>query len=192
MVSRWKPDASGRLVKAALELFDERGYDATTVAEIAASAGLTKRTFFRHFADKREVLFSGSEELAELLVATVAAAPPEASAWAAVEAGLDAIAATFSERYAFARVRARVIAANPELAERELIKLDSLAEAVAGALRARGVGDHAATLAAQTGIGVFHVAFGRWIDQDQPGALPSLMRESFEELAALTGPAAGR
>jgi len=185
-MSRWKPDAAGRLIKAALALFDEHGYEATTVAEIAARAGLTKRTFFRYFADKREVLFGGSEELQELLVTSVAGAPPEAGPFAAVEAGLDAVAAMFTERHPFARTRARIIATNPELQERELIKLESLAEAVAGALRDRGVPDHAATLAAQTGITVFHVAFGRWVAQDDPAALGRLMLESLEELRALT------
>ncbi len=185
-MSRWKPDAAGRLMKAALTLFDEHGYEATTVAQIAARAGLTKRTFFRHFADKREVLFSGSEELQELFVTSLADAPADAGPFAAVEAGLDAIAVAFTERHPFAQIRARIIETNPELQERELIKLQSLAEAVAGALRDRGVPDHAAALAAQTGITVFHVAFGRWVAQHDPAALQRLMRESLEELRALT------
>jgi AcrR family transcriptional regulator len=185
-MSRWKPDAAGRLIEAALTLFDEHGYEAITVAEIAARAGLTKRTFFRYFADKREVLFRGSEELRDLFVSSVAGAPPDAGPFAAVETERDAIAAMFTERHPFARTRARIIATNPELQERELIKLESLAEAVAGALRDRGVPDHAATLAAQTGITVFHVAFGRWVAQDDSAALQRLMRESLEELRALT------
>src|SRR5262252_5343977 len=86
---RWKPDAQARLMSAALELFDERGYDDTTVAEIAVRAGLTKRTFFRYFSDKREVLFSGSEALQELIVSAVAAAPAAATPLDAVAAGLD-------------------------------------------------------------------------------------------------------
>src|ERR1700761_4461066 len=113
-MSRWEPNARERLSRASLELFAERGYDATTVAEIAERAGLTKRTFFRHFADKREVLFSGSQDLAQCWVDAVAAAPPEATPLAMVTAGFDAVAEMFEERHAFARLRARIVEANPE------------------------------------------------------------------------------
>src|SRR6201987_2068595 len=121
-MSRWKPDAQGRLMSAAIELFDEQGYDATTVADIAERAGLTKRTFFRYFSDKREGLFSGSEELQRLWLEGLAGAPAEASPVAGVTAGLDPVAEMFTERHAFARIRAQIIEANPELQERELIK----------------------------------------------------------------------
>src|SRR5690348_12225787 len=103
-MARWKPDAAGRLVTAALSLFEEQGYDDTTVAEIAERAGLTKRTFFRYFADKREVLFGGSEELERRWVAAVAEAPADASPLAAVTAGFDELADMFEERHAFAGV----------------------------------------------------------------------------------------
>ena len=105
-MSRWKPDAAGRLIKAAITLFAEQGYEETTVAEIAERAGLTKRTFFRYFSDKREVLFSGSEELERLWLEAVAAAPPEATPLAVVTAGLDPVAEMFIERHDFARIRA--------------------------------------------------------------------------------------
>ena len=104
-MSRWKPDAPGRLMAAAIELFDEQGYEATTVAKIAARAGLTKRTFFRHFADKREVLFVGGEELERLWLQGLAAEEESASPLAAVVAGLDPVAAMFAGRLAFARIR---------------------------------------------------------------------------------------
>lgn len=181
-MSRWKPDAPGRLVKAAISLFDERGYEATTVAEIAEAAELNKRTFFRYFTDKREVLFSGSAELQDLWVTAVRDAPPDAGPLPAVKAGLDAVAELFRERHALARTRARIIAANPELQERELIKLANLADALATALRARGVADPAAELAAHTGVTVFHSAFGRWVRQDEAEALGRLMDESLGEL----------
>src|SRR3954452_8734321 len=157
-MSRWKPDAQGRLVKAAITLFDEQGYDATTVAEIAEAAGLTKRTFFRYFSDKREVLFNGSHELTARWVAGIAGAPADASAIAAVSAGLDEVADLFADRHPFARRRSRIIAAHPELQERELIKLESLAGAIAAALRERGASDNAAILAAHAGVTVFHIA----------------------------------
>src|SRR5271170_2762589 len=92
-MGRWQPDSEGRLQEAALDLYSERGFDQTTAAQIAARAGLTERTFFRHFADKREVLFGGSALLQERIVAGVAGAPPESGALNAVDRGLAAAAA---------------------------------------------------------------------------------------------------
>jgi AcrR family transcriptional regulator len=171
---------------AAIELFDEQGYEATTVAEIAERAGLTKRTFFRYFSDKREVLFSGSEELQRLWLEGLAAAPAQVSPLAAVTAGLDPVVEMFSERHPFARIRAQIVEANPELRERELIKLQSLAAAIKGALVQRGVSSNAAILAAQAGVTVFHVAFARWVQQDDPAAFRRLIDESVDELRAVT------
>jgi AcrR family transcriptional regulator len=185
-VSRWKPDAEGRLMSAAIELFDEQGYEATTVAEIAERAGLTKRTFFRHFSDKREVLFNGSAELERCWLEGLAAAPPQASPLAVVRAGLDPVAEMFSERHPFARIRAQIIEANPDLQERELIKLQRLAGAITGALVERGVSVNAAILAAQAGVTVFHVAFARWVQQNDPSALRRLIDESLDELRSVT------
>jgi AcrR family transcriptional regulator len=136
-MTRWEPDARGRLAQAALELYGERGFEQTTVAEIAKRAGLTERTFFRHFADKREVLFVGADDLQELLARTVADAPDSAAPIDAVAAGLLAAAALLQERQAFSRQRQALIAANPELQERELIKLATLASALADTLRRR-------------------------------------------------------
>jgi AcrR family transcriptional regulator len=185
-MTRWKPDAQGRLMSAAIELFEEQGYEATTVAEIAERAGLTKRTFFRHFSDKREVLFNGSQELQRLWLDGLAAAPAEASPLAVVTAGLDPVAEMFTERHAFARMRAQIIEANPELQERELIKLQSLAAAIQDALVQRGVSPQAAVLAAQAGVTIFHVAFAQWVQQDDPTAFRRLMDESLEELRSVT------
>src|ERR1700761_7474980 len=126
-VTRWKPDAAGRLLTAAMSLFEEQGYEATTVAEIAERAGLTKRTFFRWFSDKREVLFSGSAELQRRWLEGMAAAPADASPIRVVRAGMEPVADMFAARHAFARLRTEIIAANPELQERELIKLQTLA-----------------------------------------------------------------
>jgi AcrR family transcriptional regulator len=173
-------------MSAAIELFEEQGYEATTVAEIAERAGLTKRTFFRYFSDKREVLFSGSDELERLWLEGVAAAPPDATPLAVVTAGLDPVAEMFSERHGFARIRAAIITANPELQERELIKLQKLAGAIKAALVQRGVGANAAILAAQAGVTVFHVAFARWVDQDDPTIFRRLMDEALQELRSVT------
>ena len=186
-MGRWEPNARGRLEQAAMELYGERGFDQTTVAEIAARAGLTERTFFRHYADKREVLFAGSEMLTGLLVAAVAGAPASATPLDAITAALEQVGALVQESRGrdFARARRSIIAANPELQERELIKLASWADTLAGALRDRGVDDRAATLAAETGIAVFHVAFGRWVGDDDERGLPPLVRESLDDLKAL-------
>ena len=185
-MSRWEPDARGRLEQAALELYIERGFEQTTVAEIAKRAGLTERTFFRHFADKREVLFAGAGALQELLVSTVASAPDSAAPIDAVAAALEAAGAPLQERREYARQRQAVIAANPELQERELIKLASLSAALAGALRQRGVTDPAASLAAEAGIAVFRIAFERWVSETGQRDLPQLIRESLDELKAVT------
>ena len=183
---RWEPDSRGRLERAALELYGERGFENTTVAEIAARAGLTERTFFRHYTDKREVLFWGAGALQELLVNAVANAPAATTPIDAVAAALETAGAMLQERREYARQRQAVIAANAELRERELIKLASLAAAIAGTLRGRGVKDPAASLTAEAGIAVFKVAFERWVNGTDGHDLPQLIRESLEELKEVT------
>ena len=184
-MGRWEPDARGRLEQAALELYLERGFDQTTVAEIAGRAGLTERTFFRHFADKREVLFGGGA-LAESLAAAVDAAPEAQAPLDAVTAALESLSDFFADRHAHARRRQKVIAANPSLQERELIKLASLSSAMAGALRRRGVTEPAASLAAETGVAVFKVAFERWLEDTRKHTLAQHIRESLDELRTVT------
>jgi len=185
-MARWEPDSQGRLFQAALALYAERGFENTTVAEIAARAGLTERTFFRHFADKREVLFSGGGALEELLVSAVEAAPATASPIDAITTALEATGPMFEERRASSRQRQQVIDANTELRERELIKLASLASALADALRRRGIADPAATLTAEAGVAVFRVAFARWVSESDSRGLPEHIRESLSELQTVT------
>ncbi|MFE5137309.1 TetR family transcriptional regulator [Streptomyces fagopyri] len=185
-MGRWEPNARGRLAKAALELYSERGFEQTTVAEIARRAGLTERTFFRHYADKREVLFAGSGELQELFVRAVADAPKAAAPIDAMAVGLDAVSQLFADRRDFARARHAVIMANAELQERELIKLASMAAALADALRGRGVTEPAASLTAEAGVAVFKVGFERWIMAAEERGMERLMRESLAELKAVT------
>jgi AcrR family transcriptional regulator len=181
-MSRWEPNARGRLEQAALELYIERGFEQTTVAEIAKQAGLTERTFFRHFADKREVLFWGAGALRELLVSTVADAPGSAAPIDAIAAALEATGGLFQERRDSVLRRQSIIAANSELRERELIKLATLASAMAEALRRRGVTDPAASLAAEAGIAVFRIAFERWVTDTDQRDLSHHIRESLDEL----------
>ena len=185
-MGRWQPDSRGRLQEAALALYSERGFDQTTAAQIAARAGLTERTFFRHFADKREVLFGGSALLQERIVAGVAGAPPEDGPLDAVSRGLDAAAMMLGQfRRDLSRQRQAVIAANPELRERELAKLADFAGAVAAALHQRGVREPHATLAAEAGMTVLRVAIQRWAGADDGPDLAAIVRESVAELRAL-------
>ena len=185
-MARWQPNAPGRLEQAALELYGERGFEQTTVAEIAERAGLTERTFFRHYTDKREVLFSGGAELQRALVNAVLQAPAEAPPIDAVAAGLEAIAAGLEQRREFARRRQAIIAASSELQERELIKLASLAAALAGALRERGVDEPAASLSAEAGIAVFKIAFERWVRDRGREDLAGFIHDSLGQLANVT------
>ena len=187
-MARWEPDARGRLAQAALALYGENGYENTTVDEIAQRAGLTERTFFRHFADKREVLFGGGSALQELIVSVVADAPDSQAPIDAAAAGLEAAGEQFfvHEQLDFSRQRQAVIASNPELQERELTKLAALSTAIADALRRRGVDDPAATLTAEVAIAVFRTAFERWIDETNRHDFPQLVRESLDQLKALT------
>jgi len=185
-MGRWEPNARGRLEQAAMELYVERGFEQTTVAEIAERAGLTERTFFRHFADKREVLFAGAGMLQEFLVSGVTGAPDSVTPIEAVAEALEAAGALLQERRDYSRQRQAVIAANPALQERELIKLASLAAAVADALRQRGVTEPAASLTAEAGIAVFKVAFERWVSDASQPELPRLIRASLDELKAVT------
>jgi AcrR family transcriptional regulator len=187
-VVRWEPNARGRLEQAALALYGEHGFENTTVAEIAERAGLTERTFFRHFADKREVLFGGGGALQELIVSAAATAPDSLAPIDAAAAGLEAAGTQFfvQERRETSRQRQTVIASSPELQERELTKLASLSAALADALRRRGLGDPAAGLTAEVAVAVFRTAFERWIDKTNDRDFPQLVRESLDELKALT------
>lgn len=184
-MARWEPNARERLIRAALDLFTEQGYDATTVSEIAERAGgLTKTTFFRHFPDKREVLFAAGQEVHSRLMAdAIAAAPDSATPLAAVAAAVDAVAATFTDdRREFSAQLAAAIAGNRELQERAMFKRAALAQAMAEALSKRGVPDPAAGLAAELGARAFYDAFARWTDPANTQALTDIARQALEEL----------
>lgn len=168
-----------------MELYRERGFDETAVADIAARAGVTERTFFRIFTDKREVLFGGASALLDFLAGRIADSPDSMGPLDAVAAALEATSPLFAERLPFAKARQAIIAANAALQERELIKLASLASAVAGALRTRGVPGPAATLAAEAGIAIFKLAFERWVHDDRKRDLAHHVREAVAELKAV-------
>src|SRR5262249_51482772 len=181
-IASWEPDSRGRLERAALVLYAEQGFEQTTAAEIAARAGLTERTFFRHFADKREVLFYGADSLRDLLVRAIADAPPAATAMDAISAALRAAAALVQEDPEAARMLCAVVSANPELRERELAKLADLAAAMDAALRDRGIPGPTASLAAEMAIALFKVAFACWISQPGQPDLTAILVESTGEL----------
>lgn len=176
---RWEPDTRNRLSEAALALFEEKGFEATTVAEIAERAGLTKRTFFRYFSDKREVLFAGTEEFEKTFVDGVRGASDSASPLEAIEAGLEGVAGYLQGRREFAPRRQAVLDANPELQERERTKMAMLASAGSAALRDRGVAEPAATLAGETGAVTLRTAFTEWIAADGKGDLAEMIRETI-------------
>ncbi|MBB5375737.1 AcrR family transcriptional regulator [Deinococcus metalli] len=187
-MGRWGPDARGRLERAAMELYEERGYEQTTVAEIAARAGLTERTFFRHFTDKREVLFGGAGILQERVVTGVLDASASATPLQAVMAALNHAGRLFGETPTRSRQRQRIIDATPELQARELSKLSTVAGATADALRQRGVPDPAATLTAEVGIVAFRTAFGHWISDPAERPWSDHLHEALDGLhAVMTG-----
>jgi AcrR family transcriptional regulator len=187
-MARWEPNTRERLVRAALELFTEQGYDATTVSEIAERAGgLTKMTFFRHFSDKREVLFAGQDTHSRLLADAIATAPAMATPLQAVAAALDAITSTFTEdRREFATRLVAVIAGNSELRERAAFKRIGLTEAMREALEKRGVPHLTASLAAELGIRAFYRGYEQWADPASQQTLPDLARHALDELRAAT------
>ncbi|MFJ6671580.1 TetR/AcrR family transcriptional regulator [Actinosynnema sp. NPDC091369] len=184
-MSRWEPDARGRMTRAALDLFTERGYERTTAGDIAERAGVTERTFFRHFADKREVLFDGSEGLARTVADAVRTAPPDLAPLDVAAVGLTAAAALLEGGHDQSARRHRVIEANPALRERELLKLASLVDTTAEALRSRAADPLTAALAAHSAVTAFQVAFARWVTEDQPPALAACIAETVAALRAL-------
>ena len=184
-MARWEPGARERLVIAAVDLFTEQGYDATTVAQIAERAGVTKSTFFRHFPDKREVLAASQDTLSRLLTEGIAGAPPEATPLEAVAAGLEKAAGAMGElqREHVPRVQA-AIAASAELQERDALKIVGLAVAMTDALVARGVPEVVAHLASEVGVIAFKRGFAQWSAADAAGDLAHHALTALAELRA--------
>ena len=184
-MARWEPNASERLAVAALDLFAERGYENTTVIDIAQHAGLTKSTFFRHFQDKREVLF-GDGAMNELLAEAIAAAPATAAPLDVVAHALEAMGrrAFTAARRAFVARRRAVIAANPELQEREALKGLGLTASMTEALRRRGVPDLTASVAADLGALAVKIAYERWCDTPDGDDFSEAAGRALDEVRA--------
>ena len=186
-MARWPANPKERLARAALELFAERGYDATTVADLVARAGLTKSTFFRHFTDKREVLFIGQAELVDLLTDAVTQAPPDATPREYLAVLTRALTGYFdTDALALAATRAQVVSAHPELRERDLLKRAQLEVAAAAALGARGIDAVGARLVATLTLWSFDTALERWAAGPGTEAFPDLVAEAVESLVQQT------
>ncbi len=185
-VARWEPGARGRLEQAALELFVEQGFADTTVPQITARAGLTTRTFFRHFADKREVLFGVEQDLPALVAQLMADAPASLRPMALIEQGLAVVASTWFEgqREHLLTHRA-VVATDASLRERSLQKQAVLSAAVSRGFRERGLDELTSTLAAHVAVTVLDVAVDRWLDGDGDASLPELVRDTLHALRSL-------
>ncbi|WP_052868733.1 TetR/AcrR family transcriptional regulator [Streptomyces niger] len=188
-MARWQPGATQRLVVAAVDLFTEQGYDATTVTQIAERAGVTKSTFFRHFSDKRELLVAGQETLSRLLAEGITEAPASASPLQAVAAGLERASSAMgpANRELGPRLKAAV-AASTELQERDALKSVGLAAAMTAALIARGVPDPTAHLAGELGVLAFKRGYAQWSESDRDdteGLAPHALA-ALEDLRAAT------
>lgn len=181
-MGRWKPNAQQRLQQAAGELFQERGYDEVTVADIAKRAGLTKRTFFNHFADKREVLFAGASAFEAAVLEHLARADPGLDPVdAAVEALTRGGLLDLAQYGEYALARRGLIASSTDLRERDLIKAASLEAAIADGLRQRHTPSRTATFAAKAAVAVFTAAYDDWTD-DATADFATLMRQAITDL----------
>ena len=178
-------EARRRLQQAALELFRERGFDRTTTAEIATRAGVNERTYFRHFADKREVLFDGEDDLRASLTQAVAEAPSGLPPFEVLLHAFRRTGRALDANRPFAEPRSEVIAATPALRERELTKHAALTDVVAEALRQRDVPDRLAGLAAQTGWATYRQAVRAWT-KDPARGLDAHLAQAFDDLRALS------
>lgn len=171
-----------------MELFQQRGYEHTTVADIAAKAGLTERTFFRYFSDKREVLFSGAKALEKLIVDAIASAPVALPPFEVVFAALKTTAPLFESRRAHARQRQALLSQHAELRERELGKLANIAVRISESLQARHVSAANATLIAEAAVAIYRSAFERWV-ADTKHDLPHHLQAALAQLRKLTASA---
>jgi AcrR family transcriptional regulator len=187
-VARWAPDARQRLESAALQLFVENGYDETTVAQIADRAGLNRATFFRHFTDKREVLFAGEDVLAGLFATAIQAASPDATVTECLRAALLAAEVAMTpQRRTAASLRIQVVTANSELQERGQLKHARIARSIADALCERGADELTARLAAEVGMLAFGLAFERWMKADDGQSFQPFAVEALRDLQVRAG-----
>ena len=184
-MSRWDPDAKGRLAAAARDLFVEKGFDETTVVDIATRAGLTERTFFRHFVDKREVLFAG-DLMVDRMTAMFGDVPPDVPPIEFVALAIDDACDAISSNPEWSRQRARIVAEHPDLHERELAKMSMLASVLTAGLRERGVAPTVAAVAAEAGVLALRVGYERWAAGPRSKHLAPTVRVVLAELRDVT------
>lgn len=180
-----REDVRRRLQQAALELYGERGYDQTTTAQIAARAGVTERTFFRHFSDKREVLFDGEAVLRAALTSAIADAPKMLGPLETLVLAFRSVEQMLEDNLPFSRPRQQVIASTPALQEREMAKVASLTATLASMLHQRGVDNGLATLSSRIGMTTFSYAVACWFDEPSM-SLGMHITRAFDELRALS------
>lgn len=185
-MARWEPDAEDRLRRAAVDLYLERGFENVSVAEISECAGLTRRTFFRYFTDKREVLFGGTERLPIALAAAARETDPDLAPLDTALRALRTVGIAVVERveHEHSRARRAVIASSPELQERERTKLAACASALTEALHERGTAHDTSAFVSQIAVAVFATAFARWIDRDGHTGFTDHFDHAVSELTA--------
>jgi AcrR family transcriptional regulator len=174
-----------RLQEAALKLYETRGYEETTAADIAAEAGVTQRTFFRHFPDKREVLFGGEDEFINALTNAVRSVPQGVGPLEALFRAFPSVAPLFIKNRPFTAPRQRIIAGQPALQERAQTKTRAVTSALAAAFRQRGVPERTASLAAQVGMAALGHAVAAWFETESTD-LGAHVEQAFNELRDLS------
>lgn len=188
-MARWEANSKERLEAVALDLFEKPGYCETTVADIAERAGVTSRTYFRYFPDKREVLFGGAERMNERIGTALRDAPTEAAPMTVALSALMACGDLFTvQRRDDLRRRDALIRKYDELKEREAAKLASIADAIAAALIERGRGDDEAHLIGDLAAATFRHASRLWTE-DQSRPYEDLVARAHEHIRHVFDPA---
>lgn len=185
MVTDPAPDTRGRMIAAAVELFVERGFHATTVDDIAARAGVTQRTFFRHFGDKEEVLFAEDTGMLDVLLGALRAAPPDEPVMDTARRALVALARHLQPHRAALQVRARIVESEDRLRARELIKLDRWRTRLYEAMRARGTGHETAAVSVGLAGACFEVAYRSWVSDRANATLVTRVDRALDEVTSL-------
>lgn len=183
LVGRWREGTRGRLQEAALGLFARNGYAGTTTEQIAAAAGVTQRTFFRHFEDKEEVLFADDGVLLEALLAGARAAGVSAGPVAVLRAALGALAEQLQDGRDEQRARAEVVASDPALVGRDLAKQERWIDSLAGELAGRGLPPARARALAGAGAAAFRAAYREWLSDSARAGLPRRVERALRALA---------
>ncbi|PZE54839.1 TetR/AcrR family transcriptional regulator [Curtobacterium sp. MCPF17_001] len=185
-MARWEPDARGRLLQAAIELFGARGYDTTTAAQIAEHAGLTRTTLFRHFADKREILFQGQEALVVSAMEGVESAPADSQPFDALRAAVAALCTIHTaDRRDTGRRLDTILASSPELQERAVFKRSAITNALHGALTARFGDARQAAVLADVGVRAYYDGFASWITSSDEGPLAEVVEHELDEYGSV-------